>query len=121
MEGDDPPGPLPDHRNETTRSHPAHRPPQAEGVMGRDGRRGKAFRGAPEMPAKSERDPGRTPQKGPGAVRLESPVRSVPKTSPKDAEHLREERTAILEIDGGLSRLEAELRTGMNRTKTEAA
>ncbi len=39
----------------------------------------------------------------------------------EEAEYLREERAAILEFDGGLSRLETELRAGMNRNKVEAA
>lgn len=40
---------------------------------------------------------------------------------PQEAAFLRGERAAILEIDGGLCRLEAELRAGMNRTRVEAA
>lgn len=40
---------------------------------------------------------------------------------PEEAAYLREERAAILEFDGGLSRLEAELRAGMNRNRVEAA
>ena len=40
---------------------------------------------------------------------------------PEDAGYLREERAAILEMEGGLCRLEAELRAGMNRNRAEAA
>ena len=34
---------------------------------------------------------------------------------PEDADYLRQERAAILEFEGGLCRLEAELRAGLNR------
>ena len=40
---------------------------------------------------------------------------------PEEAGYLREERAAILELEGGLCRLEAELRAGLNRKKVEAA
>jgi hypothetical protein len=41
--------------------------------------------------------------------------------APKDAAFLREERAGILEFEGDMSRLEAELRAGMNRNRVEAA
>lgn len=40
---------------------------------------------------------------------------------PVEAAQLREERAAIMEFDGGLSRLESELRAGVSRNKVEAA
>ena len=40
---------------------------------------------------------------------------------PEKAAFLREERAAILEVEGGLCRLEADLRAGVNRSKGEAA
>ena len=49
---------------------PGPSPPSGEGVMGQDGRRGKPCRGDPLEACERERDPGRTPQKGSGALRL---------------------------------------------------
>ncbi|WLT31125.1 hypothetical protein [Geothrix sp. PMB-07] len=41
---------------------------------------------------------------------------------PEEAADIREERAAVLEFEGGLSRMEAELRAGLiTRTQTEAA
>ena len=40
---------------------------------------------------------------------------------PEEAEHLRQERAGILEFEGGLCRLEAELRAGLNQAQVKAA
>lgn len=40
---------------------------------------------------------------------------------PEEAEYLQEERAGVLEFEGGLIRLEAELRAGVDRNKMEAA